>query len=86
MPRICTFYGIIIAMYYDDHVPPHFHARYGEFEAQILIASGEVLNGNLPRRALGLVKEWADLHRSELDADWLRSQAEEPLAKIEPLP
>jgi hypothetical protein len=67
-------------------VPPHFHARYGEFEAQVLIASGDVLNGHLPRRARGLVKEWVGLHREELEADWQRSQAEEPLATIDPLP
>jgi len=48
-------------MYYEDHVPPHFHARYGEYEAQVLISCGEVLNGALPRRALRLVKEWVGL-------------------------
>ena len=35
MPRICSFYGIVIVMYFDDHPPPHFHARYGEHEAQV---------------------------------------------------
>lgn len=48
MPRISAFYGIVIAMYFDDHPPPHFHARYGEHEAQILIANGDVLHGWLP--------------------------------------
>ncbi len=51
VPRISAFYGIIIAMYFDDHPPPHFHARYGEYEAQVAIATGEVINGDLPRRA-----------------------------------
>jgi hypothetical protein len=73
-------------MYYDGHVPPHFHARYGGFEAQVLIATGDVLNGHLPRRALGLIKEWVGLHWEELEANWQRSQAEEPLTRIEPLP
>jgi hypothetical protein len=86
MPRISFFYGIIIAMYYDDHLPPHFHARYGEFEAQVLISSGEVLSGELPRRALRLVKDWVGLHRDELEEDWIRSQSGEPLATIDPLP
>ena len=86
MPRISAFYGIVIAMYYDDHPPPHFHARYGEDQAQVLIATGEVLQGSLPRRALGLVQEWAGLHRGELEADWLRAERREPLATIEPLP
>jgi hypothetical protein len=86
MPRISAFYGIVIAMYFDDHPPPHFHAKYGEHHAQIAIASGAVLHGSLPRRALTLVREWAELHRAELLADWERAERAEPLVSIEPLP
>jgi hypothetical protein len=42
MPEISRFLGIVIAMYYDDHVPPHFHAKYGEFEITVEIESGAV--------------------------------------------
>ena len=73
-------------MYYDDHPPPHFHAKYGEHQAQIVIATSVVLNGSLPRRALALVQEWAALHRDELAEDWRRAEDEEPLASIDPLP
>ena len=66
MPRISAFYGIVIAMYYRDHAPPHFHAVYGEYEATIVIATLSVLTGELPRRALRLVEEWAQLHQAEL--------------------
>ena len=86
MPRISAFYGIVIAMYYGDHSPPHFHAKYGEFEAQIAIETGELLNGDLPRRAQALVREWTKLHRDELVADWTRAERQEPLHRIEPLP
>jgi hypothetical protein len=86
VPRISAFYGIIIAMYFDDHPPPHFHAKYGEHEAQLDIATGDILSGHLPRRALSLVQEWAALHRDELLADWTRAERQEPLASIEPLP
>jgi hypothetical protein len=86
MPRISAFYGIVIAMYFDDHGPPHFHARYGEFEAQVVIATGEILAGQLPRRARSLVQEWAALHRAELMDDWERAVSQEPLRTIEPLP
>jgi hypothetical protein len=51
MPRLCAFYGIIIYMYRPDHPPPHFHAEYGEFVAQIELGSLEVLNigaGTIP--------------------------------------
>jgi hypothetical protein len=86
VPRISAFYGIVIAMYFDEHPPPHFHARYGEYDAQIAIATGDILHGSLPRRALALVREWVELHRDELAADWDRAAAEQPLATIDPLP
>jgi hypothetical protein len=86
MPRISYFYGIIIAMYSNDHPPPHFHARYGEYEAKIEIATVDLLAGQLPTRALRLIREWAELHRDELLADWELAQARKELAKIDPLP
>ena len=86
MPRISAFYGIVVTMYSNDHGPPHFHARYGEYEAQIIVSTGDPLGGELPRRALRLVREWLDLHRAELEANWERAQAREPLASIDPLP
>jgi hypothetical protein len=85
MPRVSQFFGIIIAMYYNDHAPPHFHARYGDHEATLVIATLETLSGWLPRRAMALVLEWAALHRSELTANWERARHGEPLAAIEPL-
>ena len=86
MPRISAFYGIIVAMYFDDHPPPHFHAKYGEYQAQVAIATGEVIHGDLPRRARSLVQEWTELHRDELVADWARAERQEPLHRIDPLP
>jgi len=86
VPRISAFYGIVIAIFFDDHPPPHFHARYGEHDAQVSIATGEVLNGTLPRRAHALVREWAGQHREELEANWELARQELPLATIAPLP
>jgi hypothetical protein len=86
MPRISAFYGIVVTMYSNDHAPPHFHARYGEFEAQIVIDTGDPLSGQLPARALRLIREWTGLHRAELQANWERAQARTPVARIEPLP
>ena len=70
MPAICTFYGIVISMYFNDHLPPHIHARYGEYQAQILIADGSVLDGELPIRAEQLVKEWVQINKSALENQW----------------
>ena len=57
MPEISRFFGIVVAMYYNDHAPPHFHAKYGESEAVIAIDSGELVDGHLPPGVLGLVQE-----------------------------
>jgi len=85
MPRVSQFFGIIVALHYNDHAPPHFHATYAEFEAQIAIESLAVLRGSLPRRALALVLEWASLHREELRRDWELARQGQPLEPIEPL-
>ena len=85
MPEICRFLGIVIAMHYNDHSPPHFHARYGDYKALIAIQTGEVLAGQLPPRVLGLVQEWRELYKSELADDWRLAQNRKPLNRIEPL-
>ncbi|HLI23023.1 MAG TPA: DUF4160 domain-containing protein [Stellaceae bacterium] len=85
MPEISRFFGIIIRMFFNDHEPAHFHAAYGEFEALIEIETLAVYRGELPRRALALVLEWAEGHREELRRDWTRAQAGETLAPIAPL-
>jgi len=85
MPRISQFFGIVIAMYYNDHLPPHFHAKYAEYEARVSIETLEIKEGKLPRRALAMVLEWAALHRAELQANWERAREGQPLEKIEPL-
>lgn len=85
MPQISYFFGIAIYMYYTDHAPPHFHAEYGEDEAVYKIETLELLRGKLPRRAHGLVLEWASLRREELRTNWLRARAGERLTVILPL-
>jgi Domain of unknown function (DUF4160) len=69
-----------------DHPEPHFHARYAGSWAQVAIADGRVLAGSLPPRAFRLTTEWAELHRAELEANWARAHAAEPLETIAPLP
>ena len=85
MPTISAFFGIVISMYWRDHNPAHFHARYGEFEALIRIDTLEVIRGSLPRRALALVLEWASEHRAELNEDWELCRALATPKPISPL-
>ena len=66
MPEISRFYGIVIKIYLKDHLPAHFHAEYGEYNAMINIQTGEIIEGQIPRKALVLVQEWVNLHRNEL--------------------
>lgn len=85
MPEVCRFYGIVITIYYNDHGPAHFHARYGNNQAVIGIDSLTVLQGRLPPRARGLVVEWASLRQAELRSAWLSARSGEPIDRIAPL-
>ncbi len=73
-------------MYYKEHGQPHFHARYAEHDASIAIDGLGVLQGFLPQKTLTLVREWARLHRNELEVNWIRARSGRPLLWIEPLP
>jgi hypothetical protein len=73
-------------MFWADHPPPHFHAIYGEYEAVIDIMTTEIIQGQLPRRAHGLVTEWINLHRDELLEVWALARHSQPLIRIDPLP
>ena len=87
MPIISSFYGILIKMYFGDHSPPHFHAEYAEFKAQIAIADFRLMQGSLPPKAMSLVIEWACLHQIELEKNWklLSEENSGTFNKIEPL-
>jgi len=84
MPEISRFLGIVIAMFYKDHAPPHFHAIYGEYEITVEIESC-VITGRFPKRALRLVLEWLELHKDELFENWKLAEEKKPLKTIEPL-
>lgn len=85
MPEISRFLGIIIAMYYQEHNPPHFHVRYNEYKAAFSINNLALLSGRLPPKVLGLVIEWASQHQDELMEDWQLAQQLQMLKPIAPL-
>ncbi len=64
MPEISRFFGMVILMYWDEHNPPHFHVKYGEYTASINIKTLELMEGNLSRRALNIVLDWAEIHQA----------------------
>lgn len=83
MPEITRFYGIIIKMFCKprEHEPSHIHAVYGEYLGSINIKTMEMIEGDLPKKALSLVKEWMELHQDELQEMWDKQTIE----KLPPL-
>lgn len=84
MPIISRFLGIVITMYWQDHAPPHFHAKYGEYKITVDIQNG-IVEGKFPKRALKHVLEWYELHQEELLKDWELCQKNENPEVIAPL-
>ena len=86
MPEISRFFGIIIQMYGNDDVPPHFHTLYGEYRAVIEIETGELLQGYLPSKQLKFVQVWSEIHKEELLENFNSLRAEkQTFKKIKPL-
>ncbi len=81
MPEISRFYGIVIYMFFNDHNPPHFKVKYAEFEGNIRISDGSLMNGDLPISKLKLVSAWVEIHKVELQKMWDSKE----FHKIEPL-
>lgn len=82
------FYRIIISLYYFDnkqHKLPHIHARYGETESVFSITSGEMIEGNMPRKKAKLVEAWIEIHQESLKADWELAVNGLKVFQIEPL-
>jgi len=85
VPEISRFLGIVIVMYFKEHNPPHFHAKYGGQTGVFSIAELRLIEGQLPTRVISLVLEWAFQHRDELLDNWRLVQARQALRKIAPL-
>ncbi len=84
MPEISRFLGIVIAIFYNDHPPSHFHAVYGEYRITVSIEEG-IVKGAFPKRALRHVLEWHELYRDHLRENWELSRQRKPLKPIPPL-
>jgi len=84
MPEISRFLGIVIFMNFNDHNPPHFHAKYGDFQITVDIGSG-IVEGKFPKRALAHVMEWYEQHREELLENWNSLEKTGAFKKIQPL-
>lgn len=83
MPEISRFYGIVIKMFFKpkEHEPSHIHALYGEYLGEFNILTMEMIQGDLPKKAQELVREWLSLYQSELQEMWEKQQ----IGKLPPL-
>jgi hypothetical protein len=84
MPIISRFFGILIFIFWREHHPPHFHAKYGDNEITVEIETG-IINGSMQSRALALVQEWRELHKEELIREWQLAEQKKALFPIKPL-
>ncbi len=85
MPYVSMFFGIIVRMFHNEHNPPHFHAEY-QGQRAVFSMDGEMINGNIrSSTARRLIREWAELHRQDLLANWTAAAQGKPIAKIAPL-
>jgi len=78
------FYGIIISMYYNDHNPPHIHAKYQGKEV-VFDLEGNLLEGEFPKKQSRLVVAWIEIHKDSIEANWELARSKQPLHKIDPL-
>jgi len=84
MAELSRFYGIIISMFGNEHNPPHFHIKYGQYKAVYTIKNG-IIRGEIPINVLQKVSEWVEIHKDELTKNWELLQSGENVKKIEPL-
>jgi hypothetical protein len=85
MPIISEFYGIKVMMFWNEHMPPHFHAQYGENKILVDIQNATVIKGVFPSKQLKLVLAWCEIHRDELMINWENVLRHELLNRINPL-
>ena len=85
MPVIAIFFGIVIRMYYKEHEPRHFHGEHQAQHGKFDFDGNQVVGNITSKNALGLIRQWAQLNRAALDANWSKIKSGKPLERIPPL-
>lgn len=86
MPKISSFNGMEIYMYYRDHSPPHFHAKHdGNQEFTIDIKAEKILDGDPPPSKNKKALHWNELRKDILLKNWNKCQNGERPDKVDPL-
>ena len=74
MPVVKRFGGFLIAMYFEDHNPPHVHVVWPDDEAFVAIVDGEVLAGAIPAKFRRKALDWIAENREMLMTLWTKYQ------------
>ena len=85
MPIISAFLGIVIRMYYKEHEPRHFHAEHQSQQGKFDFDGKQIVGNITSKNALALIRQWAQINRAALDANWSKIKAGDPLDRIPPL-
>lgn len=70
MPTLARFANFEIAMYFEDHNPPHVHVVGREFEMLVAVRNGAVLAGAAPARTRRTALRWIEDNREALLRKW----------------
>lgn len=71
---------LIVRVYANDHLPPHFHAIAPDYEALIEIETLTIIRGRLSARARKAVMAWAARNRAVITGEWNRINPRFPIA------
>jgi len=80
MGKLVQIGNIIIRVYANDHLPPHFHVITPNGDALVEIETLEILRGNLDRRDQRIAHVWATENRAAIAAEWNRTNPRFPIA------
>jgi hypothetical protein len=85
MPVISIFFGIVIRMHFREHEPKHFDAEHQALEGKFDFDGDQIVGNITSRNALDLIRQWAQLNRAALEANWSKIKTGQPLDRIPPL-
>jgi hypothetical protein len=85
MPEISRFNNMIILMNFNDHNPPHVHIKFNDIDCSVMIQTGEILIGQLPKKQLLMIQAWIEMHKNSLIFMWNNRMEEGTIFKLPPL-
>ena len=79
MGKLVQIGNIIIRVYANDHLPPHFHIVTPDADALVDIETLEILRGKLSRRAEAEALAWSRSNGNLIVNEWNRTNPRFPI-------